>query len=65
MRTAKESKVVGEVRAIRQQLQEAARQTGRKEYHDKLNRRRGWFVGTAATAVHERPAPYGRRSSKG
>lgn len=56
MRTTKESKVIAEVRAIRQALQKAARRTGRKKYHDELNRRRGWFIDAGTTVVREKPS---------
>jgi len=56
MKAAKESKVIAEVRAIRRRLQEAARRMGRNEYHDDLNRRRGWFAGAGRSRLGERTA---------
>jgi hypothetical protein len=61
MKTAKESKVISEVRAIRQRLQMAARRVGRKKYHEELNRRRGWFIGSSAPVVREKSAKYKTR----
>ena len=55
MKTAKESKVIAEVRTIRQRLQKAARRTGRKKYYDELNRRRGWFIEAGTPVVREKP----------
>jgi hypothetical protein len=54
MKTTKESKTVGQVRRIRQQLQREARRIGRKAYHAMLNRKRGWFISKGSSVVRER-----------
>ena len=56
MRADKEPKAVTEVRRIRRQLQQEARRVGRRKYHEKLSRRRGWFIGAETVAVREKPA---------
>ena len=56
MRAEKEPKAVTEVRRIRQKIQQEARRIGRRKYHEMLNRRRGWFIGTAPGVVREKPA---------
>ena len=55
MKTEKEPKAVVEVRRIRLKLQQEARRIGRRKYHELLNRRRGWFIGSDAGVVREKP----------